>query len=84
MDAFTACLPGEIPTAIWCSSICYWKEQTPETGNYMRIGSTKISPYERKQSKVLERSGDKKNIPYGNWSARENTEFTMFEKGVRQ
>jgi hypothetical protein len=36
-----------------------------ETGRYKRIGLTKLSPYERTQSEVLQRSGDEGNIPYG-------------------
>jgi hypothetical protein len=70
-DGHVYCMPARKEPDGYLVCLLLQLERTDtETGKYNRIGLTKISPYERTQSEVLELSGDEPSIPHGNWSAR--------------
>jgi hypothetical protein len=72
-DGHVYCMPARKNSAgyLICLLLQMEIQDGKETGNFRRIGMTKVPPYESGQKLVLELSGEEASVPHSLWVAKQ-------------
>ena len=72
-DGHVYCMPARKNSAgyLICLLLQMEIQDGKETGNFRRIGTTKVPPYESGQKLVLELSGEEASVPHSLWVAKQ-------------